>query len=184
MQDSKLSSTQSSQNSTEKTLPPNHVLSEAEGRGELEGGLSQKQRHTKIFATLFFLFALLGFADATYLTLKHYSGSPITCSLTHGCDIVTTSAYSQILGVPVALLGALYYLSVILLSIFVLDRKNTNILRLISRLSWLGLGASVYFIIIQAFILNAWCQYCIGSAITSTSLFVVGMVYLKKQKKN
>ncbi len=130
-------------------------------------------------ALCFLVLALLGFADATYLTLKHYSGTPITCSLTHGCDIVTSSAYSEIFGIPVALLGALYYLSVILLSIFVLDRKNPKILRLISHFTWVGLGASVYFIIVQAFILNAWCQYCIGSAITSTSLFVVGMVYLK-----
>jgi len=165
MQDSKRSSTQSSQNNSP-------LSSDKKENSALNA--SQKKY---VFA--FVVFALLGFADATYLTLKHYSGSPITCSLTHGCGVVTASAYSELFGIPVALLGALYYLSVILLSIFVLDRKNPNILRLISQFTWVGLGASVYFIIVQAFLLHAWCQYCIGSAITSTSLFIVGMVYLR-----
>ena len=129
---------------------------------------------------MFLILALIGFADATYLTLKHFNGTAITCSLSQGCDEVTSSVYSELFGIPVALLGSLYYLSIILLSVHVLDKQNTQVLYLISKLTWFGLSASAYFIFVQASVLHAWCQYCIGSAITSTLLFLVGMTYLKK----
>lgn len=178
MQHSNLSSKQNSQNNVsekKEILPPL--------RGESEGGSSQKAKRGKMFAFVFLILALIGFADATYLTLKHFNGGPITCSLTHGCDEVTSSAYSEIFGIPVALFGALYYLGVILLAVLYLDKKKEQVLSLISKLTWIGLGAAIYFTYIQAVILNAWCQYCIGSAITSTLLFITGMTYLHKHKK-
>ncbi len=162
MQDSNLSSKQSSQNSEEQVV--------------------KKNPREKKFALLFLILAIFGFADATYLTLKHFSGTAITCSLSQGCGEVTSSAYSEVFGIPVALFGALFYLTVILLSVYFLDRKKEEVLRLISKLTWLGLGAAIYFTSVQAFILHAWCQYCIVSAITSTLLFITGMIYLKKSK--
>ncbi len=134
-------------------------------------------------ALIFLILAIFGFADATYLTLKHFSGTAITCSLTHGCDEVTNSSYSEVFGIPVALFGALFYLTVILLSVYFFDKGKEVVLQLISKLTWFGLGAAIYFTYIQAFILHAWCQYCIGSALTSTLLFITGMTYLYKNKK-
>jgi len=188
MQDSNLSSTQNSHDSTKKTLPPNLVLNKVEERMErvckdelrLCGGRSSSQKKGTIYALLFFILAILGFADATYLTVKNLQGEYIVCSLTHGCDIVTSSPFAEIFGIPVALFGALYYLTVLLLSVLFLDKKKEQTLRIISKLTCIGLGASLYFMFIQAFVLRAWCQYCIGSAITSMILFVIGMVYLKK----
>ena len=126
---------------------------------------------------------LLGFIDATYLTIKHYTQGEITCSITNGCDVVTSSIYSEIFGIPVALLGALFYLTMVVAMIAYLDRKNEKILRLASCFTIAGLLASIYFVSLPAFVLHAWCQYCIGSAITSTTLFVFGMIYLYHQRK-
>lgn len=140
-------------------------------------------KYGKIFATLFFVFALIGFVDATYLTIKNIRGESIECSLTYGCNTVTSSIYAEIFGIPVALFGAIYYLSVILLSVFFLDKKKEYTLYIISKLTWIGLIASAYFIFIQAFVLRAWCQYCIVSAITSTLLFIIGTIYINKNKK-
>ena len=135
--------------------------------------------HT-LFAMIFFVVAVLGFADSTYLAVKKLSGSPVTCTIVHGCEIVTSSVYSEIFGIPVALLGSLFYLTLIILAVLYFDKKKNATLVLLANLTWIGLFASIYFMVVQAVILDAYCIYCIGSAITSSTLFVLGMVYLKK----
>lgn len=126
----------------------------------------------------------IGFLDATYLTLKHYAGQTVGCTITQGCEIVTTSSYSVFYGIPVALFGVLYYLLIVLLMIAYVDRKQENVIRLACWITPVGFVASLYFVGIQAFVLQAWCQYCIGSAITSTLLFLLGMTYLATHKRS
>jgi len=135
------------------------------------------------WGVFFLLVSLLGFMDSTYLAVKKLTGSEVTCTIVHGCDTVTSSSYSEIFGIPVALLGSLFYLMILVLSIAYLDRKKEKLLSCISKLTWIGLIASVYFMVVQAFILHAYCIYCIGSAITSSTLFVGGMIYLSKNCK-
>lgn len=127
--------------------------------------------------------SFLGFLDASYLTIAHYTGSQLNCSIIKGCDQVTTSSYSEIFGIPVALLGMFYYLTVLLLTLFYFDSKNQTILKLIFPLTCLGLIASAWFMYAQIFIIKALCQYCIVSAITSTTLFILGISTLKKYEK-
>jgi len=122
---------------------------------------------------------ILGFLDAAWLTVAHYLKVPIPCGVVQGCDIVTTSAYSEIAGVPVALLGALYYLAIVVMAIIALEKHSSKILRLVSYFTWSGLLASAYFVFIQLFILKAICLWCMGSALTSTTLFVLGLFVIK-----
>jgi len=135
-------------------------------------------------ARAFLVFSAIGFIDATYLTMKHFLGGPILCGDSGGCDAVTTSVYSTIFGIPVALLGTLFYLSVFLLTIVYIDKRKEEILRLVSWFTWAGLIASVYFVALQLFVIGEICRYCMGSAATSTLLFTTGMVFLVTQKKN
>ncbi len=132
----------------------------------------------------FLLFSFLGFLDASFLTVEHYRGVIPPCTITHGCEQVTTSPYSQIIGIPVALLGALYYLGIFLSIVLYLDIKDERILRVVAYGTITGLLFSLWFTFLQAFIIRAWCQYCLGSAVTSTMLFVVGMIYLRQRKKS
>ena len=121
------------------------------------------------------LLALIGFADATFLTLEHYRGATPPCFLVTGCATVTTSSYSTILNIPVALLGALYYLTILIGSILYLDTRRTIIIRLVGALTPLGFIFTLWFLYVQAFILNAFCVWCILSATTSTLLFITGL---------
>ena len=73
--------------------------------------------------------APLGFADAVYLTVEHYANRVPPCTILHGCEQVTTSAYSFFYGIPVALLGALYYLAIIVGVALYLDTKRELILK-------------------------------------------------------
>ena len=131
----------------------------------------------------FIIVSFLGFLDASYLTVKHYTGGTITCSLTDGCDTVTNSEYSQIFGIPVALMGMLYYLSVLGLSLLYFDTRNPKFARLLLPLTCLGVAASAWFVYAQIALIEAICQYCMLSATTSTVLFVFGLLTLKYHEK-
>lgn len=125
----------------------------------------------KISISVFLAAAFIGFADAAYLTFSHYSGSTLTCVVFRGCDSVTTSAYALFFGIPIALLGAGYYLLVLVGTIFALDTKNIRLLRIITQCTIVGFGISLYLLYLQLFVIHALCQYCILSLLTSTVLF-------------
>lgn len=137
---------------------------------------------------LFFLVALIGFADAAFLTVEHYRGVIPPCT-TAGCDTVLTSAYATVAGVPVSLLGAIYYFAIAIGAFIYLESlmsKGSAGPRQLRILKWsffatiLGLAASIALVCLMAFVIHSWCQYCIGSAITSTTLFIVGACSLRK----
>src|SRR3989338_7361822 len=154
----------------------------------------------KRYNFLYFTFlpvSFLGFLDASYLTVKHFVGTPLPCSVLHGCEEVTTSQYSVIGGIPVALLGAVYYLAIFILILSVLrrnmfsssgvenvaDANEDKLLNLTVRLTVIGLLASLWFIYLQLFVIKAICLYCMFSAFTSITLFVFGLFVLNFGKK-
>lgn len=129
-----------------------------------------------------FIVALIGFADATYLAIEHFRGVIPPCTLTADCDLVLTSDYAVVFGIPVALLGALYYF-IILIGLFAyLDTKKTEIIKWTLLLTIFGLLVSFSLIYIQVFVLYSYCVYCIGSALISTILFITAMEVIEKYR--
>lgn len=139
-------------------------------------------RHLKIAALIFFAVSAVGFADATYLTVKHYLGGVPPCTI-HGCEVVLTSAQSEIMGIPVALLGALYYAAILALALAYLASKKETVLRHAAYFTTAGLIASAYFVYLQLFVIGAICLYCMLSATTSTLLFATGMYVLMAMRR-
>lgn len=137
----------------------------------------------KWIAPAFIIFSVVGLADASYLTAKHYLGSAIYCPVFGDCEKVITSSYSAIFGVPVSLLGALYYFTFLVLTILFLDTKNEKIMSFAARVSVLGLAASVWFSFLQFFVIKAFCPYCLVSAGTSAALFILGALWLKSKSQ-
>jgi|SRR3989344_544084 len=134
----------------------------------------------KTLKILFLTLSLLGFLDASYLAIKYYQGEVPTCAFFQGCDVVTTSEYAAIFGISIALLGAIYYLSLLILSIIYLDTKNPRFIKIGAVIAGGGFLFSLWLIYLQIFVLNALCLYCIISAISSTSLFIIGLKLNKK----
>lgn len=130
------------------------------------------------------LLSVMGILDATYLTIKRYSRGDINCSIFEGCDFVTASSYSAILGVPVAVLGIIFYISVFILSILYLKSKNKKLLLYLFSISTIGFLMSIWFIYTQAFMLNAFCLYCLVSAGLSTTIFILSFIAMVKYKNN
>ena len=127
--------------------------------------------------------SFLGFLDATYLTVEHYRGVVPPCAIIEGCEEVTTSAYSRILGVPVALGGSIFYFVIFILSILRFERENDKFLRFAAYLTPLSLLASLWFLYLQLFVIKAICIYCVFSVLTSSTLFILSLILIKKYKK-
>ncbi len=127
------------------------------------------------------MLAVIGLVDAAYLTYKHYSGSSLMCNISQGCEQVLTSQYAVVAGVPVALLGVLFYATVLLTSVYFLTNKPGPKLMLLLGLA--GFIPTLYLLYLQAFVIRAWCQYCLLSALTSTAIFVMALFLVSKKLK-
>jgi uncharacterized membrane protein len=113
--------------------------------------------------------ALVGTGIAGYLTYVHYAGLHPICGISHGCETVQTSTYASLLGVPVALLGLITYV-LILVSLRLPDERGVTggyILTLI------GFGFSSYLTYREVFTIHAICSWCVSSAIVFTLLAAV-----------
>ena len=156
----------------------------------LKRSLTLPLAEAKTAALVFFLIvALIGFADASYLTIEHFRGVIPPCSVTEGCSAVLTSAYSVILGIPTSLLGAFYYLIILVGAFMYLESKHgrgeiaahhSTILKWTFIATALGFGMSLWFVYLQLLILHSICVYCMGSATTSTILFITAIVMLRR----
>ena len=142
---------------------------------------------SNILIAAFLFIAFIGFADATYLSAKHYLGEIPPCSLVNGCETVLTSPYATLPipgNIPIALVGAVYYLLLFVGGIIYLDTKNIRVLKSIAYCTAVGFFTSTALVMLQLFVIKALCLYCFVSAATSTLLFIFGIVILKKFKQN
>ena len=132
---------------------------------------------------IFFILVMasIGFLDSVYLTIGHYMNVIPPCTLS-GCEIVLSSSYAEIMGIPTALLGAIYYLAILVLGIAHLDTKKNIFISWIYVLAIIGFIATVYFFILQAFVINSFCQYCLVSTATSTIIFLTAVIRFKTIK--
>ena len=125
---------------------------------------------------------LVGLCDAIYLTMEHYLDLNPPCYV-GSCEVVLTSVYAIILGVPVAVWGVLYYVSVVGGLLWYQSTLNSQVLKLTLLMTGWGLLASGYFFLLQAFVINAWCQYCILSGLVSLGLFLLAtFVYFQSTR--
>ncbi len=137
----------------------------------------------KILAIVFICVAFVGFLDAAYLTAQHYMGVVPPCFAVDGCDTVLRSEWSTIAGMPTSLWGALFYLVSLLLAIGYISSGKEKLFKGASLFTLLGFVTSIFLMGIQAFVLKHYCSYCLVSAATSTLLFIIGMLYLYKNRK-
>ncbi len=126
----------------------------------------------QIIVSIMLVIAIIGFIDATHLTISHFNGSELNCGVSGGCNVVTTSEYSELFGIPTALFGSIYYFILASLALFYLQNKNKFALNLLKYLPVTGFIMSAWFVYLQLYVINAICIYCMGSATTSSLLFL------------
>jgi uncharacterized membrane protein len=120
---------------------------------------------------------LAGVAVATYLTVEHYTASKtLACPETAvlNCQKVTTSAQSVVLGVPVALLGLLFFIALVPLCLPAAWRSAHRAVRWGRVLfALIGVGFVVYLIYAELFVLDAICLWCTAVHVITLALFAV-----------
>jgi uncharacterized membrane protein len=113
--------------------------------------------------------AVAGLAVASYLTYVHYRPAALVCTGGGGCETVQESDYATLVGVPVALLGALAYGAV--LGLTAVDTQLTRTLTAVIALA--ALGFAVYLVALQAFVIDAWCMWCLANDLLLVPLLAV-----------
>ncbi len=132
---------------------------------------------------LLLAFSLLGLFDALYLLWVYTSPSrPIVC-LGTGCDAVRASSYARPFGVPMPVFGVAAYLVLGLLVV----AENLSSQRLgrtfqyaVICISGGGFLFSLYLTSLEAFVIHAWCAWCVTSAIVVTCIFVLSLFDLPR----
>lgn len=128
------------------------------------------------------IISLLGLADAIYLTVQHVTGQSVRCTIVSGCSEVLSSSYAVMAGVPLATIGAAAYFSVFSLATLAAFGYRVAGL-LLTPLVLLMFLFSLWLIYLQAFVIRAWCQFCLLSAAITTALTVVVLIGVSLRRK-
>jgi uncharacterized membrane protein len=118
------------------------------------------------------LLSLVGLSDAIYLTVEHLAGRNVQCTITNGCEEVLTSTYATVAGLPLAGLGALCYFIAFSLAVLAAF-GNEKAGRLLFYVVALMLAVSVYLFVLQAFVIHAFCQFCLLSGAVTLLLALI-----------
>jgi uncharacterized membrane protein len=131
-----------------------------------------RARLQPIFYTIAALIALIGLADAAYLTVTHLTGEDVLCG-SGDCSAVLGSVYATAAGIPTAAFGALAYFAVFssaLLAAFGYTRARIFLMLIVTVM----FGVTVWLLYVQAFILHAFCPFCLLSA--ALTFFLAGII--------
>jgi uncharacterized membrane protein len=130
-------------------------------------------RFRTILYTIVAIVAVAGLADATYLTVQALTGETISCGGSPDCFRVLGSSYAKLGGIPLAMLGALAYFTVFTFATFAAFGypRAPKFLALITGAMFL---MTLWLLYVQAFLLHAYCRYCLFSA--AITFLIVGLL--------
>ena len=131
------------------------------------------------------LILTLSILVSIYLIYLHYSTSPGLCDInqTLSCNTVNKSIYSVFppdFGIPVSIIGIVFFIILFALSRIVYSnpKKEIKTIKYYFYLSAVALLFSIYLIIIEAFVLHAYCIACLILDL----LIIINLIFAYKLK--
>jgi uncharacterized membrane protein len=121
--------------------------------------------------------ALATAAIAGYLLHVHYAGGSVVCS-TGGCGTVARSEYSEIFGIPVALIGLIGSVAILLSLLCADDLGRAAALTL----TLSGFTFAAYLVIAQLFVIHAICEWCVANDTLLAVLAVLAVVRIRPSR--
>ena len=126
--------------------------------------------------------ALFGLADGIYLTVEHVTGRTAQCIASSGCQDVLSSKYAAMGPIPLASIGALAYFtafSTALLAAFGYAQCRALFALLVAGM----FATTLWLLYLQAYVLHAFCDYCLFSAGVTTALTIIAIIngFLREQ---
>lgn len=129
---------------------------------------------------LLVVLALVGMLDAGYLTYEKVAGVLPPCGAGFDCGQVLNSPWASVGPIPLSALGFLFYTTVLVIACmnFLDIQMPNNVVpakKMLLIMCSFGFLFSLYLIGVMAFVLQAWCLYCLVSAFISTSLCLTSL---------
>jgi uncharacterized membrane protein len=120
------------------------------------------------------LVSLLGLFLGAYLTLYKFGFiGTLACNVS-SCEQVQTSRWSMFLGLPVATWGLGFYAGMLVLSLVGVQERfedSRQVSVVLLGMTSVGLVFTAWLNYLEAFVINAWCEWCIVSALMVLVLF-------------
>jgi uncharacterized membrane protein len=131
------------------------------------------------------LISLLGLFLGAYLTLYKfgYIGS-LVCNVS-SCEQVQTSRWSMFVGLPVATWGLGFYVVMLVLSLAGMQpsfEDSRAISQALLAMASVGLVFTAWLNYLEAFVINAWCEWCVASALMVVALFAFAVLDVKRSR--
>ena len=118
--------------------------------------------------------AVLGTAITAYLLYVRQTGGALVCS-TGGCERVQSSSYAVVLGIPVAALGLIGFLGLLVAALARGDWARLSQ----ATLALTALFFSVYLLYIQLAVIGAICQWCLAADVLTTAIVALALLRLR-----
>jgi len=138
-----------------------------------------KNRLTQVSVAL----TIIGLLVSIYMTIYKVTSNDNMCVGSQDCSVVNASKYSEVNGIPVAVVGAFGYAA--LLGILWLERKpgffKDNGSMLFFGISLIGFFFTLWLVYVEIALLKAYCPFCIASQISMTLIFILSVVRVVRQ---
>lgn len=137
----------------------------------------------KRLSQLTFVFIIIGLLVSVYMTVFKITSNENMCIGSKDCSVVNASRYSEVNGIPVAVIGVGGYAA--LLAVLLLERKpgffQQNGSMIFFGLALTGFLFTVYLIFVEIALIKAYCPFCITSQVAMTILFILSVIRLIRQ---
>jgi len=131
------------------------------------------------------IISILGVLVSVYaLSLHNKDVGETFCNIneTFNCDVVNKGEYSEVAGIPVAIMGIIGY--VVLIAGALLAMNHTKIWEYVMMAAGLGLVFALYLTYLEAFVINAWCIVCLASQLLILLAFILSIIQFKYVRNN
>jgi len=128
----------------------------------------------------------LGLLVSIYMTIYKVTSNNAMCLGSGDCSTVNASRYSEVNGIPVAIIGVLGYLAILVTHYF--ENRNRffkqNSTLMISGMALTGFLFTVWLIYVEVALLKALCPFCITSQTAMTIIFIIAVMRLIRQPQS
>ena len=126
---------------------------------------------------------IIGLLVSIYMTIYKITSNDSMCIGSKGCSVVNQSRYSEIYGIPVAVIGVVGY--AVILAVLLLERNpgffKQNGTMILFGLSLTGFLFTLYFIFLETTLIKAYCPFCITSQAAMTIIFILSVIRVVRQ---
>jgi uncharacterized membrane protein len=127
--------------------------------------------------------SVIGLLVSIYMTIYKITNNESMCIGSSGCSEVNASRYSEINGIPVAVLGVIGYTAILAL-LFLEQRPGVfqqNGTMMFFGVSLLGFLFTLYLIYLEVALIKAYCPFCLTSQAVMIVIFIISVIRLVRQ---